>query len=219
MLDGLMRDRFDPILEWLATPLVRAGMTPNQVTAAGTLLVFAVSGLYLYHESTLIFGLTLIVAALFDGLDGAVARRRKMATKTGGYLDAIADRYQELAVLCAVAAVNDLWALALAVFAGGVLTSYAKARAALEITVSNRKWPDLFERAERAIFLCTLLVVCGLMDRFGLSDAWLLSTGLAAMALLTHLTALQRILRVVRSLRSVDGPSGIPPSSVSQPGE
>ncbi len=217
MLDGLMRDRFDPILERLASPLVRVGMTPNQVTAAGTLLVFAVSGLYLYHESTLLFGLTLIFAALFDGLDGAVARRRRMATKTGGYLDAIADRYQELAVLCAIAAVNDLWALALAVFAGGVLTSYAKARAALEIAVGNRKWPDLFERAERAIFLCTLLVVCGLLDSFALPFEWLLSTGLAAMAVLTHFTALQRILRVVRSLRLVD--SAMVQPSVSQPGE
>ena len=205
MLDGLMRDRLDPIWRRAAAPLVRIGMTPKQVTAAGTLLIFVTCGLYLVHRSALVFGLMLIVASLFDGLDGAVARLRAMATRTGSYFDAVADRYQELAVLCAVGAVSGLWPLAMLGFAGGVLTSYAKARAALEIPVSNRKWPDLFERAERSIFLCTLLVLTGLLASAGLPSDWLLTGGLALFAFLTHLTALQRMRRVVKMLKLADG--------------
>jgi phosphatidylglycerophosphate synthase len=169
------------------------------------MLIVLVCGAYLVHRSSLVFGLTLIVASLFDALDGAVARCRNMETKAGGYFDAIADRYQELAVLCAIGWVTGLWPLAMLGFAGGVLTSYAKARAALEIPVSNRRWPDLFERAERSAYLCTLLVLAGLPEVFGLSPDRFLAGGLALFALLTNVTALQRIWRVVKMLKKVNG--------------
>ena len=35
MIDGLMKDYIDPMWERMAQPLVRAGLTPNQVTALG----------------------------------------------------------------------------------------------------------------------------------------------------------------------------------------
>ena len=149
------------------------GATPNQVTAAGLLLICACSGLYLLHRSNLLFGLTLAFAFAFDALDGAVARRRKLSSRSGGYFDAIVDRYQELAVLAAIAAVSGVWPAAMFAFAGGVLTSYAKARTALEIPVGNAGWPDFFERLERIVFLCALMVVSGIAGALGFSAGWL----------------------------------------------
>ena len=84
-----------------------------------------------------------------------------MCTRWGGYFDAMVDRYQELAVLAAIAAAQDMWGLALFAFSGGVLTSYAKARTAIEIPISNEAWPDFFERLERIIFLCAMLLAAG----------------------------------------------------------
>jgi len=202
MIDGLIKDKIDPIWESLSTPLVRLGMTPNQVTIAGLFLVAAVCFGYLWHGSALIFGATLAVAFAFDALDGAVARRRGLCSQVGGYFDAIIDRYQELLVFATIAYVHDLWALSLFALTGGVFTSYAKARAALEMPVSNTHWPDLFERLERVIFLCAVLIAQGVADTLGFTSDWIITAGVALYALLSHFTAVQRFLRAVTMIRA-----------------
>lgn len=204
MIDGLLSKHIDPLWERAATPLVRAGMTPNQVTLAGLALIALVCAAYLLHRSELIFGLTLVVAFAFDALDGAVARRRDMRSKVGGYLDAMVDRYQELAVLSAIAWLNDLWPAAMLAFAGAVLTSYAKARVALEIPASNDGWPDLFERFERIIFTCALLIGDGVATLIGLGSPMILAVGLSVYALLANVTAFQRMNRAFAMLRAED---------------
>ncbi len=204
MIDSKFRSRLDPMSERAARPLVKLGVTPNQVTAAGLALVLLASVFYLHHRSSFGFGLTLAIAFAFDGLDGAVARQRDMRTRAGGYFDAVADRYQELAVLLVIAQVSGQWALAMLAFAGGILTSYAKARTALEIPVSNRGWPDFFERLERAVYLCVMLAADGVAGAIGMATPWILQGGLAVYAALTHLTAAQRINRAVAMLRVAD---------------
>lgn len=199
MIDGLMKRYIDPLWERMARPLVRAGLSPNQVTALGAVAVLVVSGAYILHQNELVLGLTLALAFAFDALDGAVARQRGMQTRTGGYFDAMVDRYQELAVLAALAWVNAVWAAAFFAFSGAVLTSYAKARTAIETPIRNEAWPDLFERLERIIYLCVLLVLCGAT---GLD--WLLGAGLWVYAGICHFTALQRARRAVRLLRRTD---------------
>jgi len=204
MIDGLFKRHIDPLWESLSTPLIRLGMTPNQVTGTGLVLVAAVSAAYLWHENAALFGLTLAVAFAFDALDGAVARRRAMCTRSGGYFDAMVDRYQELVVLAAIAAVHDLWVLALFALAGGVFTSYAKARTAIEIPISNEAWPDLFERLERVIFLCAMLLLAGAAPLAGLTATSVVAVGLGLYAGLSHLTAVQRMRRAVAMLTAAD---------------
>lgn len=198
MIDGLIKDKIDPLWEAMSTPLVKAKLTPNQVTFAGLVLVLLVSLAYLWHGSTVVYGLTLALAFAFDALDGAVARRRGMSTKAGGYFDAMVDRYQELAVLATLAYVHDLWPLALACFSGSVITSYAKARTAIETPISNEHWPDFFERMERVIYICVMLVLAGVLG------AWVVTAGLAGFAILSHVTALQRARRATSILRELD---------------
>ncbi|TCL01534.1 CDP-diacylglycerol--glycerol-3-phosphate 3-phosphatidyltransferase/archaetidylinositol phosphate synthase [Shimia isoporae] len=198
MIDGLLKDKIDPIWEALSTPLVKAGLTPNQVTATGLVLIVVVSLGYLWHGSPAVYGLTLVVAFAFDALDGAVARRTGQSSKSGGYFDAIVDRYQELAVLVVLALAHNLWPLALACFSGSVLTSYAKARTAIEMPVSNTDWPDFFERMERVIYLCAMLLLAGLLGD------WVITVGMAGFAALAHATALQRARRAYDILKKAD---------------
>ncbi|MER9596181.1 CDP-alcohol phosphatidyltransferase family protein [Mesorhizobium sp. M0244] len=203
MIAGLMKSRIDPLWEQAASPLIAIGMTPNQVTAGGFVLVALSSGAYLYPQSSVAFGLCLAFAFTFDALDGAVARRRDMITKAGGYFDAMVDRYQELAVFAAIGWVADLWAIAMFAFAGGILTSYAKARTALEIPVENYGWPDFFERMERLVFI--LLAADGVATAMGAASPWILAGGLALYAVLANATALQRISRACAMLKRADG--------------
>ena len=88
MLDGYYKATTDRFWNFLATGLVRAGLSPNQVTIIGLALVVANCALYVVHESTLWFGILLALSFAFDGLDGAVARITDRTSKFGGYLDA-----------------------------------------------------------------------------------------------------------------------------------
>lgn len=201
MIDGLIKSKIDPLWEAMATPLVRARLTPNQVTFAGLILVTLVSALYLWHAMPLIYGLTLALSFVFDALDGAVARRRNMRSRRGGYFDAMVDRYQELIVLGTLGYMHDAWPLALLALSGSVFTSYAKARTAIETPINNDNWPDFFERMERVIFLCVMLVLAGALP--ALSDP-IVTYGLALFALLAHVTALQRARRASQMLATLD---------------
>lgn len=187
-------------LEPLAAPLARAGVPPSAITLAGPLLTSLACLWFVRVRAVVPFCLVMAVIICLDGLDGAVARAGGRVTKVGAYLDALCDRYVEVMVVLAVAHVTGYWVLSLAVLSGALLVSYAKARAAMEVAVSNLEWPDLMERAERS-----LLFVAGLAA--GAAVPWrplghdLFWWTLVLLALLTHLTVLQRALRARRYIR------------------
>jgi archaetidylinositol phosphate synthase len=203
LIDGYFGDRTRGIWEFLARGLVRAGWSPNAVTLAGLVLVVAASLAYLWHGNSLVYGLCLAIALASDGLDGAVARLTGRSTRYGGYLDAVIDRYQEIIVLAAIAWMQDCWPAAFLVITGALLTSYNKARVALEIPIDNNDWPDLLERLERMILIIVLLLADTLLAGFGMHAA-ILPWGLLALGLLTHISALQRFLRARQRLIETD---------------
>lgn len=84
-----MRRIIDPPLDRIAVPLVRAGVSANTLTVIGFAVgLAAVPALALERYP---LGLALLLAnRLFDGLDGAVARRTK-STDVGAYLDIVCD--------------------------------------------------------------------------------------------------------------------------------
>jgi phosphatidylglycerophosphate synthase len=188
MLDGRYASAMNRVWDFLGRALARTGLSPNAVTVTGLVLVAAAAGAYLQHRNDLVFGVCLAVAFAFDGLDGAVARVTGRASRFGGYLDAVIDRYQEMIALAAIAWVHDLWPAAFLVLSGSFLTSYNKARVALEMPVGNFEWPDLIERFERVVILIAVLV-------FGVVGA-----GLLVLGALAHATALQRFWRARRRL-------------------
>jgi phosphatidylglycerophosphate synthase len=200
MIDGLFKDYIDPMWDRVAQPVARH-FTANQVTVAGLGLVALMSAAYLYHGSTLWFGIGLIFAFSADSLDGAVARLRRETSRFGGYLDAMTDRYQELIVLAAVAQKTSHWPETFFVLAGSYLTSYAKARTAIEMPISNAAWPDLFERQERLIFICALLILNGFFAAWAAPHFDLLSLGLWSLAAISNATALQRFMRARKILK------------------
>ncbi len=121
MLDSTNRALSDRLWNALATPLVTLGLSPNQVTVMGLLLVLANCGAYAWWRDPFWFGLGLAFSFAFDGLDGALARRTGKSSKFGGYLDAVIDRYQEIAVFFAIAWVTGWWPLCFLALAGSLL--------------------------------------------------------------------------------------------------
>ncbi|HVJ93392.1 MAG TPA: CDP-alcohol phosphatidyltransferase family protein [Labilithrix sp.] len=207
MLDGLFKERQDRFWDRVARPLAGTGLTPNHVTVASVALVAFFSAGYTIHKSSLAYGLSLGCAELLDNVDGALARVTKRASKFGSYLDATTDRYKELFAFAAVGHVTGEWAICLFAVAGSMLTSYNKARAGMEIPISNTRWPDLFERFERILVLVLALVLDTLLSPTVLFGKRALFGGLVVIAVMSLLSSVQRLFRA-RELMSAPSLSG-----------
>jgi len=208
MLDGRHKAALDRQWEGLAGLLLKSGVKPNQITWTGLVLVLGNCAIYPLHGDNLALGLGLAVSFAFDALDGAVARLTGRTSRYGAYLDAVIDRYQEVAVYLTIALVTGYWLVSFLAITGSMLVSYNKARTALEVPIDNNEWPDLMERFERIVMLCLALVLDDLAALYGLSaPGALLYFVLWVIAVLAHVTAVQRFFRARRiiSERS-DGP-------------
>ncbi|HJO08146.1 MAG TPA: CDP-alcohol phosphatidyltransferase family protein [Chloroflexota bacterium] len=172
----------------LVAPLVRAGITANQVTLAGFVAALPVA-LLLAMDWLIVGGIFLLLVSALDMMDGAVARARGEITKFGAFLDSTLDRYVEAAyygglIWRFLQHDNDLAVIAcFTVLAGSIMVSYARARAeglGLDGKVG------ILQRPERLILL-------GIALLFG---DFLLIPMLWIMAVVTNLTVVQRLLYV-----------------------
>jgi CDP-diacylglycerol--glycerol-3-phosphate 3-phosphatidyltransferase len=147
-------------------PIVRivskSGVTPNALTFVN-LALNIVAAYVIATGHLLLGGVLVLVAGLFDLLDGALARFTRQTTKFGAVLDSTVDRICEAAILSGLL----IWyvpqegasleiVLILAVLIGSFLVSYIRARA------EGLGWQcqvGLFTRAERVIVLAVGLLI------------------------------------------------------------
>jgi phosphatidylglycerophosphate synthase len=144
----------DPVANWL----VRRGVHPNIITAVGTLCTVA-GGVIYATGHIMTGGWFLGLTALFDVLDGTVARRSNRSSTFGAFLDSTLDRLADGALFGGLAvfyAVNPrhhdvpMLVVCLAGLIGAFLTSYTRARAeALGIDAKV----GMLQRPERIVLL------------------------------------------------------------------
>lgn len=159
MITSQHKEMFNRAFEPVGRFLIRLKVTPNQLTCFGLILAVACCVVYMVSRNAILFVFLISACGLFDALDGVVARLTQNTTKFGSYLDALCDRLFDTVVGFSVAYVTGYWVLMFFVTCGALTISYAKARAAMEVSVSNTEWPDWMERGERSfIFLLGLLV-------------------------------------------------------------
>jgi len=141
--------------------LSKSGITPNALTFIN--LALNIVAAYVIATNHLVLGGVLVlVAGLFDLLDGALARFTKQTTKFGAILDSTVDRISEAAILCGLLILylgrggRLEIVLIFAVLIGSFLVSYVRARA------EGLGWQcqvGLFTRAERVIVLAIGLLI------------------------------------------------------------
>jgi phosphatidylglycerophosphate synthase len=175
--------------------LLGTGVSPNQITYIGFALVLSNCAFYVIYQDTFFFGLGLALSYSADGLDGAVARRLGKTTKFGGYLDAVVDRYQEIASYFVLGIVNSWWLPVFLLTSGALMVSYNKAAVAIEIPIEDKAWPDLMERVRRASIFCAALILDHAIYVPDALGGHLILIALYYLAILTHFTALQRFIR------------------------
>lgn len=180
--------------------LLASGITPNQVTVIGFLLVLANCLAYLLHQDLFFLGLGLSLSYACDGLDGALARRTGMTSGFGSYLDAVIDRYQEIVSYFVVGLVTGWWLAVFLLTTGAMLVSYNKAAVSLLMPIENKDWPDLMERPRRAWIFCAALMLDNAIPVSEALGGRLALLVLYYLAALTHFTAIQRFVRARRRL-------------------
>jgi CDP-diacylglycerol--glycerol-3-phosphate 3-phosphatidyltransferase len=187
MFDGRFRAPVERAVKPIGDGLRRTGMTPDQLTLIG--LVIAVAAAVVIALGGLRGGLVLVIlAALPDLLDGALAKASNNASQRGAFFDSVADRVTDMLLLGGVG-----WYLAtehgghaallpFAVMGLSALISYQRAKAeSLGLAAKG----GLMERAERVILLCVGL----LFDALLVPILWV-------MLVLTAITAVQRFVGV-----------------------
>jgi CDP-diacylglycerol--glycerol-3-phosphate 3-phosphatidyltransferase len=171
------------IIDSIVEGLARLHVHPNILTLIGLLInivamVLFAKGIFLYA------GFVIVLAGIFDMVDGEVARRTKRVTKFGAFFDSVIDRYSDMLLLLGLviwyAKINRIFYVGLTglVLIGSVLTSYTRARAESLIPACK---VGFLERPERIV----LLIIGSLWDR--------MAAVLWVMAILSNWTVSQRI--------------------------
>jgi CDP-diacylglycerol--glycerol-3-phosphate 3-phosphatidyltransferase len=194
-----------PVGDWM----VAKRISPNTITTVGTLCAMAAGVIYASGHIS-IAGWVLGLTALFDVLDGTVARRTGRSTVFGAFYDSTLDRVADGAVLGGLAvffARNDVhssvpsWTstpmvgVLLMGMIGTFLTSYTRARAeSLGIDAKV----GMLQRPERVTLLSAPQAFFGLA-----LNGWVLILICVVLAVTAWITAVQRIVFVYRATTAV----------------
>ena len=199
MLSKTLKTAAGKFLDPLGKGLGQIGIKPNHITIMGLVLTFYAAWL-LYNQKIYEAFLIGLIAALFDGADGLVARATKTSSIRGGYLDATLDRYADCIAFSALILCNwvkplpigeldfisgQVWAMAAMI--GAFQTSYC--RAAAERLGVSQEGIGLIERPERWFILGMGLLVGELMG----DVETIITIVVAILAVLGNWTALERM--------------------------
>jgi len=189
MLSELVRKRSRIFLEPLARLISRLNISPNVITVIGFLLMVGVA--FVLAQGYFLLGGVLITAfAIFDAIDGTLARMMGRTSRFGAFLDSTLDRFSEAIIFLGIFVYfmmqqghNLELVLIYATVVGSLMVSYARARAEGIGVPLKDGWFTRFERI--------LVLVIGLLFN-------LVTAALLLLAVFSNLTAFQRMYLVWR---------------------
>jgi phosphatidylinositol phosphate synthase len=198
-----------PIADWL----VRRRVHPNTITTIGTLCT-VIGGIIYATGHIRTAGWFLGLTALFDVLDGTVARRTGRSSTFGAFYDSALDRVSDGAVLGGLVffyafspryASPVMLVVALLGLVGAYMTSYTRARAeALGIDAKV----GVLQRPERVTLLSAPQAFFGLA-----LGGWVLAAIIVLLTVTAWVTVVQRFI-VVHA--ATTRPTGVPPTTTAE---
>lgn len=203
-----------PFIEFLS----RVGVTPNAITLIGFIVNVGATVVFVYGTNSargdLRYvawgGCIILLAGLFDMMDGRLARVSKQESRFGALFDSVLDRYSELAMflgICYYLVAQSYFFSSLFAFIamiGSIMVSYVRARAeGLGIECKG----GLMQRPERVLLVGISAIVCGLVQSYAgdfkyvipgtnfpiLENITIFTFPIFVMAILTNWTAIQRM--------------------------
>ena len=186
------------VLALIVSALSVAKIHPNFLTVIG-LAVNAYAAYLLSRGAFAAAGGIVFIAALFDLVDGPVARLSNRVSRFGGFLDSVMDRYSDLILMMGLlvyyASINRFGYIVLTAVAmsGSVMVSYTRARA--ENVISTCK-VGFLERPERIV----LIIIGALTGR--------IAPVLWVIAVFSNMTVIHRIFETWKLKRQLESQSG-----------
>lgn len=188
---GRLRGVLSPLSLRVGKALGKYGVSPNQLTFAGmaaalTTIPAGIAGLHW------LIPVLIAVSAVFDWLDGAVARATSRTSALGGFIDSFSDRVSDISYLIAFNYLGINTYLVLAAIPTSLLVSYVRCRA--ESLGVGLEGVGLLERGERVLIMFVVSVATLALD---------VSVGeylLLTMIFLNTLTIIQRVVHVIKVL-------------------
>tara|TARA_Y100000588_G_C14038062_1_gene831643 strand:- start:253 stop:876 length:624 start_codon:yes stop_codon:yes gene_type:complete len=175
----------------------KIGIKPNHITIASLFLTLYAAW-FLYNKDIFYAFLIGLIACLFDGADGLVARSTGTASIRGGYLDAVIDRYVDCIAFSALILGGwmnpieglefisaEIWAFV--ALAGAFQTSYS--RAAAERLGVSQESIGIIERPERWFLLGMGLLIGEVLGNVETIITWVV----AFLAIFGNITVVQRM--------------------------
>jgi archaetidylinositol phosphate synthase len=204
-----LRPRFIGYLEPVADVFVRLGITPNQISLMALIAGIVCAVLFFMHQ--FLFGaLFLLLSAIFDLVDGSVARKTGAHTNFGAVFDWIVDKYVDgLALLgiglagipiisqfLPVPPVADFGVVAFAII-GSLMNTFIKPVVYAEIGYREKVEGKIDDPLEGVGFFgrpetFLVLILGGL--------AGVIWVAVIIIAVCTNLSAMQRIVYLYRTL-------------------
>jgi CDP-diacylglycerol--glycerol-3-phosphate 3-phosphatidyltransferase len=199
-----LKKGFLRVVEPAISILARNNVNPNTITTVGTLLTIAAAVVYASgHIMTA--GWLMSVTAIFDVIDGQVARRTGKCTVFGAFYDSTLDRVADGALMAGLTVFYmtspvhhnlNMVVVCLAGIVGTFLVSYTRARAeSLGIDAKV----GVMQRPERIVLLSAPQALFGLFW-----NGWVLMGIIILLSVTSWITAVQRIAFVYRATKHLD---------------
>jgi CDP-diacylglycerol--glycerol-3-phosphate 3-phosphatidyltransferase len=194
LLKAKIGQRIDPVVRKVLPFLFKRPIDPNLLTVIGTVICMVSAVLFAFDLR--LGACVLVLGAIFDLIDGAVARHHGSESDFGAFLDSTLDRLVDMGVLMGVlmfyARAGEPWLVLLAgwVLVASVMVSYSKARAERFV---ERFEGGMMERAERM----GLLALGGLIG-FMQPMLWIVAIG-------STITVVQRFGLAYRAMSALEG--------------
>lgn len=182
------------LVHGLAAPLARAGVPADLLTLLGLGVALAsVPVAALGGRWPVLVAVLVLLAALLDGLDGAVAVLRDRSTRWGAVLDALADRFADTAYLVALGVLGAPAPLVLAAAAVALAHEYVRA-VARSVGLAEVAVVTVSERPTRVVVAAMSALAAGVLP--GAAAGW--ATAGAGTSLVLGTAGLVQLLVVVR---------------------
>src|SRR5665647_117133 len=191
------KGRVRGILNPLARTLYRLGVSANQLSLLSVISAIVAGAAFCVHVLPLAI-VAIACNALFDALDGCLARSSNSESRQGDLIDHVLDRYSDIFIFGGITIGGYVaWQIGLIAIVGVLMTSYLGTQAqALGI---GRNYSGLLGRADRLVlvFFVTLLSL-GVPETI----IWfpLLGWMMVFVAIVSNITALQRFYLAYREI-------------------
>ena len=218
------------ILNPLIVLMHKIGVTPNMITSIGFILNIVAAAIFIIGgeqaDRTDMFyvgwgGFTILIAGLFDMMDGRLARVANLSSSFGAFYDSVMDRYSELVMflgICFYLISQDYFLSSLFAFValiGSIMVSYIRARAeGIGVDCSI----GMMQRPARVVIIGASAMFCGIIHYFTghfvfevdnpiftyFETISIFTLPVAFVAIMANYTAFQRLMHVKKALDKKD---------------